>query len=166
MDELRFKLWDTDVDAQEYEGVFEGKSVHIDEGRATGAWMCGYHLNQLFATDAFRADCEAFADKFIDELAEETGASLKPCAGPAICTITVWDVDINTGEFQHRLDMEGHDTTGYHCPTAAQLAAIYIMTLIPTREFSEACFATARAAIRDIEGAIIVNDPANKAVLA
>jgi len=159
MDELTFRLWDTNVDAQEYEGAFYGESANIDEGRATGAWMCGFYLSKLFSTPEFREECKAFADQFLTELREDLDEPLRPSVGPAYCSITLRDIDIHSGTFSFGIGMTGHDETGYHCPTAAQLATFYIMSLIPTEDFRNECFETARQIVKDIEGAYIVNDP-------
>ena len=165
MDQLTFRLWDTDVENAEYSGVFEGHSEHLLDGKATGAWMCGYHLNQLFSSDEFRDNCTEWANKFVDAIEADMGEPLKPSIGPATCYIYLRDVDIDTGAFEFEVDMEGHDETGYHMPTAAQLACLYCANLITTKKFATDCMATARSIVNNIEGAYIANDPDLRATI-
>ncbi len=134
---------------------FNATGEELGQGHATAAYFVGYYLHSLVNTPEFTNGVADYGRELIAAM-NEKGSFPAPMR-PATVTLTLEDVDLDTGRFDANIAYHGGDPKGEHLPSIAQIVGTYMRNLISSAEFQLACWKFADEFVAEHSGRHIAN---------
>ncbi len=133
---------------------FHAAGVDLEQG-APASYFVGYYLHSLVNTPDFTKGVIEYGRDLIAAMNEQ--GSFPAPMRPATVTLTLEDVDLDTGRFDANIAYHGGDPKGEHLPSIAQIVGTYMRNLISSAEFQLACWKFADEFVAEHSGRHIAN---------
>lgn len=147
MAKVTITLQDTEIESGQFKADIVVEHAKTDDGFATAAHVTGVFIHRSIPTKDFSNGLISYG--------QGNNIALRH-TDPATMIITLTDTNLDTGEIESSMvPVEGPVTEG--AATAAQLAASFIMAVMPTENFRVGCTMFAESLVEGRGG--VVNYP-------
>jgi hypothetical protein len=154
---------DLNMTTGDFDLNFSVSNDAISDGRATAAYFTAFYVSTLIHQPEFIAAASMYGDALKAAMQED--GPRPETLFPAEVTINLTDRDLAAGTYSITTSVEGGDPTRESLPTAAQIVAGYIRSLLHRVDFRDACWAFAEEFVQNNTGASIGNNDSSPANL-